>query len=107
MYVYMAGGFASYLLGLNRTTYELSGVENEGNNPGAIKEPGFGWMTGFLFVVCFVGLFVLIPLRKVYFTLFFFLRSFVLESCVSFHHMQLKLNFNTLGKSGNRHTPQT
>ena len=51
MYVYMAGGFASYLLGLNRTTYELSGVENEGNNPGAIKEPGFGWMTGFLFVV--------------------------------------------------------
>ncbi|KAG5078407.1 hypothetical protein JHK82_057102 [Glycine max] len=47
------------------TTYELSGVENEGNNPGAIKEPGFGWMTGFLFVVCFVGLFVLIPLRKI------------------------------------------
>ncbi|KAG5075764.1 hypothetical protein AAZX31_20G203600 [Glycine max] len=61
----VGGGFASYLLGLNRTTYELSGVENEGNNPGAIKEPGFGWMTGFLFVVCFVGLFVLIPLRKI------------------------------------------
>ncbi|KAJ1404002.1 Oligopeptide transporter, OPT superfamily [Sesbania bispinosa] len=37
----------------------------EGNNPNAIKEPGLGWMTGFLFVVCFVGLFVLIPLRKV------------------------------------------
>ncbi|TKY52017.1 Metal-nicotianamine transporter YSL1 [Spatholobus suberectus] len=61
----VGGGFASYLLGLNRTTYELSGVGNEGNNPGAIKEPGFGWMTGFLFVVCFVGLFVLIPLRKI------------------------------------------
>lgn len=61
----LAGGFASYLLGLNRTTYELSGVENEGNSPNAIKEPGFGWMTAFLFVVCFVGLFVLIPLRKV------------------------------------------
>jgi len=65
IYVYIAGGFASYLLGLNRTTYELSGVGNEGNNPNAIKEPGFGWMTAFLFVVCFIGLFVLIPLRKV------------------------------------------
>ncbi|XP_020210196.1 metal-nicotianamine transporter YSL1 [Cajanus cajan] len=61
----VGGGFASYLLGLNRTTYELSGVGNEGNSPSAIKEPGFGWMTGFLFVVCFVGLFVLIPLRKI------------------------------------------
>ncbi|KAK7356808.1 hypothetical protein VNO80_16086 [Phaseolus coccineus] len=61
----VGGGFASYLLGLNRTTYELSGVGNEGNNPNAIKEPGFGWMTAFLFVVCFIGLFVLIPLRKI------------------------------------------
>ena len=83
MYVYMAGGFASYLLGLNRTTYELSGVGNEGNNPGAIKEPGFGWMTGFLFVVCFVGLFVLIPLRKVYFTyLFFFVFAYFCFGCL-------------------------
>ncbi|XP_027363902.1 metal-nicotianamine transporter YSL1-like [Abrus precatorius] len=61
----VGGGFASYLLGLNSKTYELSGVGNEGNSPSAVKEPGFGWMTGFLFVVCFVGLFVLIPLRKI------------------------------------------
>ncbi|XP_022739050.1 metal-nicotianamine transporter YSL1-like [Durio zibethinus] len=61
----VGGGFASYLLGLNRKTYELSGVDTEGNSAYAVKEPGFGWMTGFLFVVCFVGLFVLIPLRKV------------------------------------------
>ncbi|KAK7278315.1 hypothetical protein RJT34_23342 [Clitoria ternatea] len=61
----VGGGFASYLLGLNRKTYELSGVGNEGNNLNATKEPGFGWMTGFLFVVCFVGLFILIPLRKI------------------------------------------
>ncbi|KAK7306845.1 hypothetical protein VNO77_44805 [Canavalia gladiata] len=59
------GGFASYLLGLNRKTYELSGVETEGNNSNTVREPGFGWMTGFLFVVCFVGLFILIPLRKI------------------------------------------
>ncbi|KAI9076780.1 hypothetical protein K1719_041256 [Acacia pycnantha] len=61
----IGGGFASYLLGLNRKTYELSGVGTEGNSPRAVKEPGFGWMTGYLFVVCFVGLFVLIPLRKI------------------------------------------
>ncbi|CAI0441822.1 unnamed protein product, partial [Linum tenue] len=61
----VGGGFASYLLALNRKTYELSGLQTEGNSPYAVKEPGFGWMFGYLFVVCFVGLFVLIPLRKV------------------------------------------
>ncbi|CAJ2628333.1 unnamed protein product [Trifolium pratense] len=60
----VSGGFASYLLGLNRKTYVLSGIGIEGNNPNAVKDPAFGWMSGFLFVVCFVGLFVLIPLRK-------------------------------------------
>ncbi|KAJ6393446.1 hypothetical protein OIU77_022824 [Salix suchowensis] len=59
------GGFASYLLGLNRKTYELSGVNTEGNSSNSVKEPGFGWMCGYLFLVCFVGLFVLIPLRKI------------------------------------------
>lgn len=53
-------------MGLNKITYELSGVHTEGNSASAVKEPGLGWMTGFLFLVCFVGLFVLIPLRKVY-----------------------------------------
>ncbi|KAE9619099.1 hypothetical protein Lal_00047937 [Lupinus albus] len=61
----VGGGFASYLLGLNRKTYELSGVGTEGNSSSAVKEPAFGWMVGFLFVVCFVGLFILIPLRKI------------------------------------------
>ncbi|RDX69287.1 Metal-nicotianamine transporter YSL1 [Mucuna pruriens] len=59
------GGFASYLLALNRKTYELSGVGEEGNNPNTVRDPGFGWMTIFLIVVCFVGLFILIPLRKI------------------------------------------
>ncbi|KAF3434198.1 hypothetical protein FNV43_RR25301 [Rhamnella rubrinervis] len=61
----VGGGFASYLLGMNRKTYELSGEHSEGNSPSSVKEPGLGWMTGFLFLVCFVGLFVLIPLRKI------------------------------------------
>ncbi|RVW14898.1 Metal-nicotianamine transporter YSL1 [Vitis vinifera] len=61
----VGGGFGSYLVGLNRKTYELAGINTEGNSPTSIKEPGLGWMIGFLFLVCFVGLFVLIPLRKV------------------------------------------
>lgn len=59
------GGFGSYLLGLNRETYEQVGAETEGNTPGSTKEPGIGWMTGFLFVTSFVGLLALVPLRKV------------------------------------------
>ena len=59
------GGFGSYLLGLSKKTYELAGVDTVGNSVESYKEPGIGWMVGFLFVVCFVGLFVLIPLRKV------------------------------------------
>jgi len=76
IYIYLiglvlhAGGFASYLLGLNRKTYELSGVGTEGNNPNTVRDPGFAWMTTFLFVVCFVGLFILIPLRKVLYCMY-------------------------------------
>lgn len=61
----VGGGFASYLLALNKKTYEMSGVNNEGNSIKGVKEPGFGWMTGYLFLVCFVGLFALVPLRKI------------------------------------------
>ncbi|KAK2986171.1 hypothetical protein RJ640_006206 [Escallonia rubra] len=61
----VAGGFGSYLLGLNKKTYEMTGVDTEGNSPGSYKEPGFGWMTTYLFLASFVGLFVLIPLRKI------------------------------------------
>uniref|UniRef100_A0A7N0U647 Uncharacterized protein n=1 Tax=Kalanchoe fedtschenkoi TaxID=63787 RepID=A0A7N0U647_KALFE len=60
-----AGGFGSYLLGLNKRTYEQAGVDTVGNVPGSYKEPGFGWMTGFLFVTAFVGLLALVPLRKI------------------------------------------
>lgn len=61
----VGGGFGSYLLGLNRKTYEQAGVDIEGNTPGSTKEPGIGWMTGFLFVSSFVGLLALVPLRKI------------------------------------------
>ncbi|GJN40795.1 hypothetical protein PR202_gn00097 [Eleusine coracana subsp. coracana] len=58
-------GFGSFLLGLNHRTYELSGVNTPGNLPGSTKEPGIGWMIGFLLAVSFGGLLTLIPLRKV------------------------------------------
>ncbi|KAI3904609.1 hypothetical protein MKW98_014789 [Papaver atlanticum] len=61
----LGGGFGSYLLGLNKKTYELAGVDTEGNTPGSYIEPGIGWMTGFLFTTCFVGLLALVPLRKI------------------------------------------
>ncbi|KAL5710475.1 Metal-nicotianamine transporter ysl3 [Ranunculus cassubicifolius] len=59
------GGFGSYLLGLNKKTYEQAGVDTPGNTPGSYKEPGIAWMTGFLFLTCFVGLLALVPLRKI------------------------------------------
>ncbi|KAK9716712.1 hypothetical protein RND81_06G252300 [Saponaria officinalis] len=61
----IGGGFGSYLLGLNKKTYELAGVNTEGNTAASYRELRVGWMTAYLFVVCFVGLFVLIPLRKI------------------------------------------
>ena len=62
---FLLGGFGSYLFALSRKTYEQVGVDTEGNSPGSTKEPGIAWMTGFLFVSCFVGLLALVPLRKV------------------------------------------
>lgn len=59
------GGFGSYLLGMNRKTYEQAGIDVEGNAPNTIKQPSIGWMIGFLFLVTFGGLLVLVPLRKV------------------------------------------
>lgn len=59
------GGFGSYLLGMGRKTYEQAGANTPGNTPDTVKQPGIGWMSGFLFLVTFVGILVLVPLRKV------------------------------------------
>ncbi|XP_058752989.1 metal-nicotianamine transporter YSL3-like [Vicia villosa] len=61
----VGGGFGSYLLGLNRKTYEQAGIDTPGNTPGSTKEPSIGWMTAFLFVTSFVGLLALVPIRKI------------------------------------------
>jgi OPT family oligopeptide transporter len=60
-----SGGFGSYLIALDERTYELIGADYPGNRIEDVKKPGLGWMIGFLFVVSFLGLFSLVPLRKV------------------------------------------
>ncbi|PON95406.1 Oligopeptide transporter [Trema orientale] len=60
-----SGGFGSYLVAMDERTYKLIGPDYPGNRAEDIKNPGLGWMTGFLFVVSFLGLFSLVPLRKV------------------------------------------
>ncbi|XP_076956069.1 metal-nicotianamine transporter YSL3-like [Bidens hawaiensis] len=58
----IGGGFGSFLFALNKTTYELAGGAN---SPGTYKELHVGWMIPYSFLICFAGLFVLIPLRKI------------------------------------------
>ncbi|TVU15143.1 hypothetical protein EJB05_38648, partial [Eragrostis curvula] len=57
-----SGGFGSYLFGMSATVASQAAEENNKDN---IKEPRLAWMIGFLFLVSFVGLFALVPLRKV------------------------------------------
>lgn len=56
------GGFGSYLFGMSETIAKQSTEANTAQN---IKNPQLGWMIGFLFVVSFLGLFSLVPLRKI------------------------------------------
>ncbi|XP_007031922.2 PREDICTED: probable metal-nicotianamine transporter YSL6 [Theobroma cacao] len=60
-----SGGFGTYMIAMDERTYQLIGADYPGNRAEDIKNPGLGWMTGFLFVVSFLGLFSLVPLRKV------------------------------------------
>ncbi|KAK4746666.1 hypothetical protein SAY87_025703 [Trapa incisa] len=60
-----SGGFGSYLISMDERTYQLIGDDYPGNRSQDVKNPGLGWMIGFMFVVSFLGLFSLVPLRKV------------------------------------------
>ncbi|CAD6262998.1 unnamed protein product [Miscanthus lutarioriparius] len=57
-----SGGFGSYLFGMSETIASQAAEENNADN---VKEPRLAWMIGFLFLVSFVGLLALVPLRKV------------------------------------------
>ncbi|RAL49740.1 hypothetical protein DM860_002031 [Cuscuta australis] len=60
-----SGGFGSYLLSMDEKTYQLIGQDYPGNRAEDVKNPGLLWMMGFIFVVSFLGLFSVVPLRKV------------------------------------------
>ncbi|PQP94472.1 putative metal-nicotianamine transporter YSL6 [Prunus yedoensis var. nudiflora] len=60
-----SGGFGSYLIAMDERTYNLIGADYPGNRAEDVKNPSLWWMTGFMFVVSFLGLFSLVPLRKV------------------------------------------
>ncbi|KAJ1271933.1 hypothetical protein BS78_06G164100 [Paspalum vaginatum] len=57
-----SGGFGSYLLAMSD---KIAATSTEENNAQNIKNPELGWIIGFLFLVSFVGLFGLVPLRKI------------------------------------------
>ncbi|XP_028768497.1 probable metal-nicotianamine transporter YSL5 [Neltuma alba] len=54
-----SGGFGSYLFGMSERIARLSSDKND------FKNPSLGWIIGFLFVVSFLGLFSVVPLRKI------------------------------------------
>ncbi|KAM3388323.1 hypothetical protein ACQJBY_010851 [Aegilops geniculata] len=56
-----SGGFGSYLFALSETIAKQATEANDALN---IKNPHLGWIIGFLFLVSFVGLFALVPMRK-------------------------------------------
>ncbi|KAG1362811.1 putative metal-nicotianamine transporter YSL12 [Cocos nucifera] len=57
-----SGGFGSYLFGMSGRIAKQATEANDAQN---IKDPTLGWMIGFLFIVSFIGLFSLVPLRKI------------------------------------------
>ncbi|PSR84907.1 Metal-nicotianamine transporter like [Actinidia chinensis var. chinensis] len=57
-----SGGFGSYLLGMSG---QIASQSTEANDSQNIKNPSLGWMIGFLFIVSFLGLFSVVPLRKI------------------------------------------
>ncbi|XP_043715770.1 probable metal-nicotianamine transporter YSL7 [Telopea speciosissima] len=57
-----SGGFGSYLFAMSEAVAKQS---KEANNAQNIKNLSLGWIIGFLFVVSFLGLFSVVPLRKI------------------------------------------
>ncbi|KAK6793370.1 hypothetical protein RDI58_006823 [Solanum bulbocastanum] len=57
-----SGGFGSYVFGMSEVVAKQSTEANAADN---VKNPSLGWMITFLFVVSFLGLFSVVPLRKI------------------------------------------
>jgi hypothetical protein len=50
---------------MDENSYNLVGSSEAGNREQDIKNPSLGWIFAFMFSISFVGIFSLIPLRKV------------------------------------------
>ncbi|KAH7332423.1 hypothetical protein KP509_20G086500 [Ceratopteris richardii] len=50
---------------MDENTYNLIGSTYSGNRAQDVKNPSLGWMTAFVFTVSFLGIFSLVPLRKI------------------------------------------
>ncbi|KAF6160828.1 hypothetical protein GIB67_036029 [Kingdonia uniflora] len=57
-----SSGYASYILGM---TEKVAKQAEEGNTANNVKELSLGWMIGFVLLVSFLGLFSIVPLRKI------------------------------------------
>ncbi|CAJ1960693.1 unnamed protein product [Sphenostylis stenocarpa] len=57
-----SGGFGSYIFGMSS---EIANQSPEANRSQDIKDPSLGWMIAFVSVVSFLGLFSVVPLRKI------------------------------------------
>ncbi|KAJ9678220.1 hypothetical protein PVL29_022956 [Vitis rotundifolia] len=57
-----SGGFGNYLFGMSEVVAKESEDVQSSQD---YKNPAIGWMIGFLFVVSFLGLFSVLPLRKI------------------------------------------
>ncbi|XP_024994304.1 probable metal-nicotianamine transporter YSL7 [Cynara cardunculus var. scolymus] len=60
-----SGGFGSYLFGMSDTIADQSSDANSPLRDMNIKNPSLSWMIGFLFIVSFIGLCSVVPLRKI------------------------------------------
>lgn len=58
----LTGGFGSYLFGMSDIIAKQTEEANTAQNTKTLQ---LGWIIGFLFAVSFVGLFSVVPLRKV------------------------------------------
>ncbi|KAJ0914543.1 putative oligopeptide transporter, OPT superfamily [Helianthus annuus] len=60
-----SGGFGSYLFGMSDMIASQSSDSDSPTLNMNIKNPSLGWIIGFLFIVSFIGLFSVVPLRKI------------------------------------------
>ncbi|CAL9133856.1 unnamed protein product [Musa acuminata var. zebrina] len=57
-----SGGFGKGLFGMSS---RIANQATEANDSQNTKDPDLGWMIGFMFAISFLGLFSLVPLRKI------------------------------------------